>query len=536
MPSTDVGRGAAEILFRGGPIYTFDDAQPRAGALAVRGNRILALGDAAGLDVLSGHGTRVVDLEGRALLPGFIDAHVHFASFARSRREVDLDPAATIEQGLAMLDRASASLPPDAWLFGRGWDRNRWGRLPTAEELDRAIGPRRAVLASHDEHSQWVSSTVLALAGISENTPHPEGGRIERLPDGRPSGVLFENAQSLVDRIVPEPSVEETARSIRDSLPLAAQAGITGIHNFEGANALRAFTRLRDQGELTLRVFHGLPREHLRSAVELGLQTGFGNDWLRVGLVKLFADGALGSRTAYVMDPYEGRDDGYRGIPTLSDDELRQDLIAAARGGLGVATHAIGDAAVRSVLDAIEWARSNDAAARRALFRVEHAQLVHPDDFKRFAQLNVIASMQPIHAAADWRTADQHWGARARWGYAWRSMLDAGASLAFGTDAPVERIEPLLTLYAAVSRKDLEGQPERGWHPEQRVSLHQALRAYTIGAAHAEGADAQRGSLVAGKLADLAVLSRDPFGVEPAELLETHVDMTVAGGRIVHER
>lgn len=517
-------------------MYTLDEAQPRAAALAVRGNRVLALGDTAELDVLRGHGTRVVDLEGRALLPGFVDAHVHFGWFARSLREVDLDRAATMEAGLAMLRAAAEALPTDAWIFGRGWDRNRWGRLPTARELDEAIGVRRAVLESHDGHSQWVSSTVLALAGVSENTPHPPGGRIERLPDGRPSGVLFENAQALVDRVTPEPTLEETARSIREALPLAASAGITGIHNFEGARVLRAFTRLRDEGELTLRVFHGIPREHLAAAAEVGLQTGFGDEWLRLGLVKLFSDGALGSRTAYLLESYEGRDDGYRGIPTLSDEELREDLVTAARAGLGVAVHAIGDAAVRSVLDAMAWARANDAMARRALFRIEHAQLVHPDDFKRFDQLNVVASLQPIHATADWRIADRHWGQRSRWSYPWRSLLDAGASLAFGTDAPVEAIEPIRTLHAAVTRTEPSGEPEGGWYPEQRVRLHEAVRAYTVGSARAERADATRGSLAAGKLADLVVLSLDPFAVEPARLLEARVDLTVVGGRIVHER
>ncbi len=536
MPSTDAGVGPAQLLFTGGAIYTMEDAQPRADALAVRGERILAVGDAQELTPLRGPATRVVELGGRALVPGFVDAHIHFGWYARSRREVDLDQAATLEAGLALVRAAAERLPDDAWIHGRGWDRHRWGRLLGAIDLDGAVGPRRAVLRSHDGHALWCSSAVLAAAGVDAGTPDPPGGRVERLEDGRPSGVLFENAQALVERVIPEPGLEETIAAIREALPSAAAAGVTGIHNLEDARTLRAFTRLWLRGELTLRVFHGIPRAHLRAAARVGVETGLGDNWLRVGLVKLFADGTLGSETAYLLEPYVGRDDGYRGIPTLEPEELRADLLAAARAGLGVAVHAIGDAAVRNALDAIAWARAQDPLAARALYRIEHAQLVHPDDFARFAQLDVVASMQPTHAVADWRAADEHWGPRSRTAYAWRSLLDAGVSLAFGTDAPVERIEPLRSLYAAVARRDESGVPAGGWYPEQALRLHEAVRAYTRGAAHAERADARKGSLTPGKLADLVVLSGDPFARGVEALLETDVDTTVVGGRIVHER
>lgn len=530
MSSTD---GRADVLFTGGTVYTGDAGRPR--ALAVRGHEIVAVDQAECLDGLRGPRTRVVDLRGRALLPGFIDAHVHFGWYALSRERVNLDPARTLEEGLALVQRAAGSLPPGAWLEGRGWDRNRWGRLPTAAALDRVTGRRPAVLSSHDGHALWLNAAALRAAGIGPNTLDVPGGRIERDARGQPTGVLFERAQELVRHAVPEPTVAELAEAIRRALPVAAAVGIVGIHNLEGAPSLRAFAALRRADALSLRVFHGLPHAELGAASRLGMETGFGDDWLRLGPVKLFADGALGSRTAFLLDDYEGQP-GDRGIATLDPEGLRRDLVQAARAGLAVAVHAIGDGAVRMVLDAMEWARAQDEATRRALFRVEHAQLVHPDDVPRFRQLDVVASMQPIHAVADRLVADQHWGARARHAYAWRSLLEAGAPLAFGTDAPVERIEPLRSLHAAVTRQDVDGAPEGGWYPEQRLTLEEAVRAYTLGSAAAEGAQAVRGSLEPGKLADLVVLSLDPFGRGPEALLEVEVDVTMVGGRIVHER
>ncbi len=536
MQNTEIGYGPAQVLLTGGEIYTMNDAQPRADSLAVRGERILAVGDQRELEVLRGPGTRVVDVRGRAVLPGFVDSHIHFGWYARSRQQVDLDQAATVEEGLARLRAFVERLPLDAWVRGRGWDRNRWGRVPTAADLDEAVGGRRAALSSHDGHAMWCSTAALAAAGITMETSDPAGGHIERSPEGQPSGVVLENARDLVTRVMSEPSVEETVAALREALPIAAAAGITGMHNFDDARTLRAFTQLWSAGELTLRVFHGIPRANLRSAAEVGLETGLGDNWLRVGLVKLFADGALGSRTASLLEQYELSADGYRGIATIDTRDLREELLAAAQAGLGAAVHAIGDAAVRAVLDAVEWARAADPLARRALYRIEHAQLVDPVDFPRFQQLNVIASMQPIHAVTDRRVADEHWGARCRNAYAWRRMLDAGAALAFGTDAPVERLEPLRSLHAAVARTDDAGEPTGGWYPEQRLRLHEAVRAYTVGSALAEGVLTHRGSLAPGKLADLVILSLDPFQHEPSALLEAEVDITMVGGRIVHER
>ncbi|MBV9134218.1 MAG: amidohydrolase [Chloroflexi bacterium] len=470
------------------------------------------------------------------MVPGFVDAHVHFGHWAIAQQQVDLDAAASLEDGLALLRHAAESMPKNAWVQGRGWDRNRWGRLPSRSELDGAVDGRAAALSSHDGHSLWLSTAALAAAGVTRNTPDPPGGVIQRDESGEPTGVLFENAQDLVRAHIPEPTESDLVGALRDGLRRAARLGITGIHNLEDARTRRAFAALEAAGELSLRVYHGVSRGELAEARERGLATGSGTEWLRTGPVKLFADGALGSRTAWLLEPYVGHaEDGYRGVATLSPPELEDAMRLAADADLDVAVHAIGDAAVRGVLDAFCRTRESYPSLRRRLLRVEHAQLVHPDDVPRFAALGAIASMQPIHAVADWRVADRYWGDRARNGYAWRSLLAADATLAFGTDAPVESIAPLHNLYAAVARREAAtGEPRGGWYPEQCLDLESAVRAYTYGSAAAERALGRRGRLAAGMDADFVVLSPDPFGQPPEALCEARVALTMVGGRFTH--
>jgi predicted amidohydrolase YtcJ len=529
-----LGAMQADLLLKGGTLYTQDRRQPRAGALAVARGRIVAT--APGVDALNelvGPSTRVIEAHGSAVVPGFVDAHVHFGHWALAQQQVDLDAALTLDDGLAVLRNAAVALRQDAWVQGRGWDRNRWGRLPTGAELETAVGGRAAALSSHDGHSLWLSTTALRAAGIGHDTPDPPGGVIERDSAGEPTGVLFENAQDLARAHIPEPEDADLVAALGAGLRRAAAAGLTGIHNLEDARTRRAFAALEAAGDLTLRVYHGVSRGELNQARERGLSTGAGSDWLRVGPVKLFADGALGSRTAWLLEPYVGQaDNGYRGVATLTAEELEAAMRLAAEAGLDVAVHAIGDAAVRGVLDAFERTRAAFPPLAQRMLRIEHAQLVHPDDVPRFASLGAVASMQPIHAIADWRVADRHWGERARFGYAWRSLQKAGARLAFGTDAPVESIEPLKSLYAAMARVDANGEPSGGWYAEERLTLPEAVRAYTLGSAAAERAQGRRGMLAAGMDADLVVLRPDPFE-RPAEgLLETRVALTLVGGRI----
>jgi predicted amidohydrolase YtcJ len=392
-------------------------------------------------------------------------------------------------------------------------------------------GGRPVCLFSHDHHAVWASTPALELAGIRRDTPDPPGGRIVREADGAPSGILLEAAGQPIRDLVDRPSLETSVAALREGQRTLSPLGLTALHNFEAARARAALEILDAAGELRLRVFAGLARDELEAAVRLGLRTGFGNERLRIGLLKLFADGALGSGTAAMLAPYEDRPDD-RGIATIELPELAGLIRQARDAGIGVATHAIGDAAVRTVLDAAETVR-DDSDGQGQILRVEHAQLVHPDDVPRFGRLGVVASMQPVHATTDMRTADRRWGARCGTAYAWRALRDAGAHLAFGTDCPVEPADPLKGVHAAVTRQR-DGRPAAGWYPEQRLTVAEAIHAYTLGSARAAGLGHEHGSIAPGKLADLAVLTSDPYTIPPAELEETAVALTVFDGQVVY--
>jgi predicted amidohydrolase YtcJ len=522
---------ARSLVLFDGRIYTQEPARPVAQAVAAIDNRIVAVGSRQDvLAAVDGSAERI-DLRGRAVVPGFIDAHFHLLNYCLDRDRVRLDRATTAGEAAALVARAADRLPRGAWVVGRGWDRNLWpgADFPTRHDLDRVVSDRPVCLLSRDVHAVWANTAALRLAAITRDTPDPPGGRIVRESDGTPSGVLLESAGGPVSELADRPSFEASVASLRAGQQSLSRVGLTGLHNFEGARAFRALQTLEAAGELAVRVFAGLWREQLDSAARVGRRTGFGNERLRVGLLKLFADGALGSGTAALLEPYEDQPDD-RGIATIEFGELVELMRTARAAGIGVATHAIGDAATRLVLDAAEAVRAEDPE-RRQILRVEHAQLVHPDDIARFARLGMVASMQPIHATSDMRVADRRWGARCRTGYPWRSLLDAGAHLAFGTDAPVEPPDPMLGIHAAVTRQR-NGEPEGGWYPEQRISVAEAIRAYTLGSAAAAGLAHEQGSISAGKLADLVVLSADPYEIPPAELAEVKVALTIFDGRV----
>ncbi|MGE3273443.1 MAG: amidohydrolase, partial [Chloroflexota bacterium] len=360
--------------------------------------------------------------------------------------------------------------------------------------------------------------------------------QIVREPDGTPSGVLLESAGERVRALADRPSREQEVAAARAAQGALLRVGVTGLCNFEGVEALRTLQTLESAGELRLRVAAGIARGGLAHAAEAGLRTGFGGDRLKIGLLKLFADGALGSGTAAMLAPFDDGGPEDTGIPTIALAELIGLMRQARAAGIGVATHAIGDAAVRLVLDAAETVRADDhPAAVSQTLRVEHAQLVAPDDLPRFASLGVVASMQPIHATSDMHVADRRWGARCQTAYAWRSLLDSGAQVAFGTDCPVEPPEPLRSIHAAVTRQRPGGDPPGGWHPEQRVTVAEAIYAYTAGSARALGWGGQLGTLAPGALADAVVLSADPYTSDPATLADIAVTMTVFDGQVVSQ-
>ncbi len=522
-------------------VRTMDARLTVATAVAARAGRIVYVGDDRGARDAAAAGpgggpAEVIDLHGACVLPGLVDAHLHFAWFARSLEEVD-GGARTRGEALERVRARAADTPAGAWIGGSGWDHNVWDRLPSRQDLDAATPRNPAALKAKSGHALWVNSLALETAGIRKGTADPVGGRIARDAGGCPTGILYENAMDLVRAVIPEQSDGAMAASMHAAQERALAAGLTGFHDFDGVPAFRALQLMREQGALDVRVVKGIPREALGDAVALGLRSGFGDDLLAIGQVKLFADGALGPQTAWMLEPYEGSTG--TGIPTLTPEELRVDIGRARAAGLSCAVHAIGDAAVRAGLDAFAAVRG-DAAVRgeaascpRLPDRIEHVQLISPSDLPRLARLGVVASMQPIHATSDRDIADRYWGARTATAYAWRSVLDTGADLAFGSDCPVETISPLAGIHAAVTRRRADGSPgPDGWRPEQRLTVEQAVRAYTLGAARAAGRGRDAGTIEPGRFADFTVLDADPFAVEPHEIRDVPVRATIVGGRL----
>lgn len=533
----------ADLLLFNGRVYTMDAARPRAQAVAVTGNRILAVGTDADLKPLLRPGGRAVNLAGRALIPGLTDAHVHFGwhSLAVYQGRVDLDNVPSKLEALSRVAGRASTLPAGSWIQGGGWNKNVWPepRFPTAADLDAVVPHHPVALEDKSHHATWVNSRALELAGITAETRDPVGGQIFRDEAGQPTGILLETAANQVYAVIPEPDVGVFVDALRRSMPEAHRLGLAGFHDPGHPKILAALQVLRASGELRLRALVHIPHEGLQAAIELGLRSGFGDEYLRIGGVKIFADGALGPQSAHLLAPYEGTEDNL-GIPTHSGPHLRELVHRAHRAGFSIAAHAIGDAANRTVLDAIAASRSS----RMSPFsppalpdRIEHVQLLNADDVPRLAELGVVASMQPIHATSDMEMAERYWGRRSDLAYAWRSVLDSGACLAFGSDCPVETLNPFAGIHAAVTRRWADGSPgPAGWIPTQRLSVAEAVHAYTLGAAHACGEGHRQGSLTPGKLADAVALSDDIFAIDPMEILAAQVELTMFDGRIVVER
>jgi len=524
----------ADRLLVNGCIYTMDSGWPWARSIALRGTRILAVGDDLGA-LLAPDG-RLTDLGGRCVVPGLIDSHVHFTGFATGWRELDLGEASSLGEFRALVaGRSSSCGPGDGWILGRGWDQEQWPdrRFPCASDLDDVAPNSPVLLRAKSGHALVTNSIGLGLAGITSETSDPPGGRIGRDASGNPDGMLFEgSAMSLVAGLVPPPGTAEVDAALREAFPLAWRVGITAVHDMDGMAAYEAYRRLQLVGPLGVRIVKYLPSEMADAAPQLVSQTNVGDQWLRIGGIKVFADGALGARTAAMLAPYDGEPHNI-GVLTIEEDALRSVARSAKSGGLCLAVHAIGDRANRMVLDVLESVGSPGEG--RPPHRIEHAQLLDPDDVDRFGRLGIVASMQPIHATQDAPMADRYWGDRCAHAYAWNSLLRAGAFLAFGSDCPVEDINPMLGIHAAVTRRSVDGAPgPDGWYPAQRLKVWDAVHAYTLGAAYAGGMDDWVGSLMPGKLADLVVLDRDIFECPPMEIAETQVLATMIGGQLVY--
>ncbi len=516
-------------LYANARFRTMNPACPLAEAVAVRDGRVIGAGDLGPVKHLIGGPHREVDLDGRTVMPAFTDAHIHLASYCLRRSEVDLAGTASTHDATQLIAEKSAQLPPGSWVRGGGWDKNRWpgAGFPSAAEIDRVCPDRPVAVSSKDGHALWVNSLALEVAGIGPDSPQPEGGEII-MDQGAPTGVLLERAMELVYRVVPAPDAREVRQAIIEGQRSLHALGITAVHVPEGSLTLSVLRDLYGEEQLMLRVLMMIPAASAESAVQLGLGSGFGDDMLRLGPIKIFADGALGSQTAHMLSPYETRPDSW-GIEVTTAAEMVQLVPALAADGFASAVHAIGDAATRAALDAFAAARTMPW-----LHRVEHAQLVSPDDLDRFARLKVTASMQPCHLLSDWDLIDMHWGSRGRTAFPFATLWRQGVNLAFGSDAPVEPVEPLSGLYAAVKRPCVPGAPERAWYPQERLEVSDAVRAYTLGPAVAEPGGPNRGMLKEGMWADMIVLADDIFQ-QPDSISDTRVMATYMAGEVVHE-
>ena len=533
-----------DLILYNGNILTMDPHQPHATALAIRSNRILAIGGEEIVRDLAGRLARPVDLHGHLVLPGLTDSHFHLYDWSLSQSELQLADTTSLKELQNRLAQRVAETSAGDWIMGQGWNETRWEHaiLPTAAELDAVSKNHPVILWRSDLHLAIANSRALELAGITESTPDPPEGLIDRDLAGKPNGILRELAINLVRQVIPPPNEEHTTQAIRNALAGLHRLGLTGVHDFrimggaDGPPAFSAYQRLNAAGELALRVWMDLSGERLDEAIALGLRSGFGDDQLRIGHVKYFSDGSQGARTAWMLEPYE--DTGKTGLPLTPMDQIAHSVQRADQAGLAVAVHAIGDRANRELIDVFEEVlkkRHNGDDLPAVPHRIEHVQNIRPEDILRLAKLGVVASVQPIHVTDDIDVIEHSVGTRGRFAYPFRDMIDAGVSLTLGSDAPVANPNPLWGIHAAVTRQRRDSTPSGGWYPRQCLSLAEAVWGYTQGPALVSGRSTHLGSLSSGKLADLIVLDRDIYQVDPAEIAQAKVVMTVFDGRVVYE-
>ena len=528
-------RPRADLLIANGRVWRGGPGADGADAVAVAGGRVLAVGRAAELEPLAGPATVRLDAGGATVTPGLVDAHLHLVAWARARDEVALAGAASRHEALARVAAFLAAADDPGPVVGRGWDDHGWSEPPDRASLDAVSGERPVLLHRRDYHALWVNGAALRAAGVTRDRPDPPGGRIERDAAGEPSGVVREHAVRLFAPLLEAGVRGSDAGRLAAAMRILHAQGITAVHDFEDLEAIRLLRALqREAAGPRLRVVAHLPEAGLDAALARGLVSGAGDDWFRYGALKLFADGTLGSRTAALLAPYEGSADA--GMDLVPPAELARTACRAAAGGIAVAVHAIGDRAVRAALDAIEAAAA--AGPPPALpSRVEHAQLVDAADLPRFARLGAWASMQPTHCVSDIESAERDWGGRVERSYPWRDLLDAGATLLFGSAAPVEPPRPAAWLHAAVTRQRADGTPPGGFTPRQRLGLDEALRACTVGGPAfpaVPAAAGARGGVAPGAPADLVVWDADLHGLPASLLHEARPACTLLAGGIVH--
>jgi predicted amidohydrolase YtcJ len=524
----------ATLVVTGARVWTGNPAQPWAEAVASRGETIVAVGSAAEIEKLVGPETAVITAPGSMLVPGFIDTHVHLADGGGGLASVQLRDADAPEEFTRRIAEYAATLEPGEWILHGNWDHEQWGgELPHRDWID-AVTPGNPVWINRlDGHMSLANSLALELAGVDADTPHVEGGEIVRDDDGRPTGILKDNATALVDRVVPEPGEAQLDRTVAAAMGYLASNGVTSVHDMGDWDDLAAYRRTKDSDGFITRVYSVMPLDDWERLRDEVAANGRGDAWLRIGGLKGFMDGSLGSHTAAFLEPFTDAPED-RGFLVNDLGDMEAWIGGADRAGLHVMVHAIGDRAIRDLLDIYaDVAAANGERDRR--FRIEHAQHIHPDDIARFAAQDVIASMQPYHAIDDGRWADKVIGPeRAKTTYAFRSLIESGATVTFGSDWFVAPATPLEGIYAAVTRRTLDEVHPGGWVPEQKVSVEEALAAYTRDAAYASFEEDVKGVLKPGRLADFVLLDRDITAIPAEEIRDARVLQTIVGGRVVH--
>ena len=535
----------ATLILLNGRIWTENPHLPESEAIAIDGPRILAVGRSADMRKLAGPNCTIIDLQGRRVVPGFNDSHVHFLGGGNSLISVQLGDANSAEEFRRRIGDYARSLDKGAWIREGNWDHQRWtpAALPTHQLIDPVTPDNPVFVWRLDGHMALANAYAMRLAGLDRTTKDVPGGEIVRDSEGTPTGVLKDAATALVERVMPGLSEKELDAGMTAAMREAARHGVTSVQNMADSSTdrdtalkLREFQKFARAGALTVRIYNASPLRDWKTLGDAGVQASFGSTLLRIGNLKSFADGALGSATAWMDAPFTDQpgNSGLASADLMDSSRMYANIQGADQAGLQISIHAIGDRAIHTILDLFERAeRQNGAGDHR--FRIEHVQHLRPEDAARFAPLGVIASMQPYHAIDDGRWAEKTLGPqRIRSSYAWRSLLDHGAVLAFGSDWPVAPLDPLKGIYAAATRRTLDGRNPQGWIPEQRITVAEAVHAYTVGSAFAEHQEAVKGSLEPGKLADLVVLSEDIFRIPPPRIDEVRVHMTIFDGAVIY--
>jgi predicted amidohydrolase YtcJ len=526
----------ADLVIVNAKVRTMDAAKSNAEAVAVMGNKIVAVGTNAEVRALVGANTKTIDAKGRLVIPGFNDSHVHFLEGGFQLSAVDLRDAKSPEEFVRRIKEFAVKQPKGRWILGGKWDHENWtpNNLPTKELIDAATPDHPVFIDRLDGHMALANSLALKLANVTKDTKEVEGGLIVREANGNPTGVLKDAAMVYINRVIPGFSFEQKLEAAQAATDYAASLGVTSVQDMSAGNDVGVYQELMRQGKLKTRIYAVSPLPDWQRLGRAGVRTAFGGEMLRIGGLKGYSDGSLGSTTAWFFEPYSD-DPKSTGLPSDEIPKMYENVLNADKAGLQVMVHAIGDKANDTMLSTFERVTKENGAKDRR-FRIEHAQHIRMDDIKRFGQLKVIASMQPFHAIDDgrwaWKRIDEK---RLKGTYAFRSLLDSGATLAFGTDWAVAPLNPLLGIYAAVTRRTLDDKNPNGWIPEQKISVEETLRAYTSGSAYAEFQENVKGTITIGKLADLVILSDDIFTINPNKIGETKVLTTVMDGKIVFE-